>query len=36
MAAIFNLSACFAEFERDLIRERISAGLAAAPAMSLS
>ena len=28
----FNISACFAEFERDLIRERTNAGLAAARA----
>jgi DNA invertase Pin-like site-specific DNA recombinase len=28
----FNISACFAEFERDLIRERTNAGLMAARA----
>ena len=31
-AVIFNISACFTEFERDLIRERTNAGLAAARA----
>jgi DNA invertase Pin-like site-specific DNA recombinase len=29
---IFNISACFAKFERDLIRERTNEGLAAARA----
>ena len=31
-AVIFNISACFTEFERDLIRERTNAGLATARA----